>query len=259
MYYQVLMDTRDVQDVSPKMLKDGVTFLPDVNNIDSTLLHVMPAMDYVTQDDVIPYSSSEVLPIQHDYFHEFLESVPESIDDDVPARALRPTATLLSWLQDRRPALAMSSVYRQTTETVRVTVAPFYMGCRRAPLNAQAAPRPRAGAASVSEEGGSTHFWRYLVRLESRDGAPPVQLRERYWKMYSVPGSIETVKGQGVLGQQPVLSGSAPTFQYYSHVLLQAPEGHMWGSFRFERAADGTSFDVKIPPFELLSRAECDW
>ncbi|XP_037515012.1 polymerase delta-interacting protein 2-like [Rhipicephalus sanguineus] len=68
-------------------------------------------------------------------------------------------------------------------------------------------------------------------------------------------GTLETVRGRGVVGQEPILSKSQPAFQYSSHVSLQAPSGHMWGTFRMERE-DGFTFDCRIPPFSLESKQE---
>ena len=55
-----------------------------------------------------------------------------------------------------------------------------------------------------------------------------MQLRERNWRIFSLSGTLETVRGRGVVGQEPVLSRDQPAFQYSSHVSLQAPSGHMW-------------------------------
>ena len=69
--------------------------------------------------------------------------------------------------------------------------------------------------------------WRYCIRLENL-GDLSVQLRERHWRIFSLSGTLETVRGRGVVGQEPVLSKTLPAFQYSSHVSLQAPSGHMW-------------------------------
>ena len=58
-----------------------------------------------------------------------------------------------------------------------------------------------------------------------------VQLRERHWRIFSLSGTLETVRGRGVVGQEPVLSKMLPAFQYSSHVSLQAASGHMWYVF----------------------------
>lgn len=69
--------------------------------------------------------------------------------------------------------------------------------------------------------------WRYCIRLENL-GDLSVQLRERHWRIFSLSGTLETVRGRGVVGQEPYLSTDHPAFQYSSHVSLQAPSGHMW-------------------------------
>lgn len=111
-------------------------------------------------------------------------------------------------------------------------------------------------------------------------GELTVQLRERHWRIFSLSGTLETVRGRGVVGQEPVLSPRLPAFQYSSHVSLQAPSGkiinfvykhrlikeqqkieifdvlgHMWGTFRMERE-DGHTFDCRCPPFSLESKPD---
>ena len=69
--------------------------------------------------------------------------------------------------------------------------------------------------------------WRYSIRLENL-GEQAVTLRERNWRIFSLSGTLETVRGRGVVGHEPVLSPEQSAFQYSSHVSLQAPSGHMW-------------------------------
>ncbi|PSN32247.1 polymerase delta-interacting protein 2 [Blattella germanica] len=142
--------------------------------------------------------------------------------------------TLRAWQKKNHPWLELSDVHKETTENVRVTVIPFYMGCRES-------------------QATSVYWWRYCIRLENL-GDLTVQLRERHWRIFSLSGTLETVRGRGVVGQEPVLSNSLPAFQYSSHVSLQAPSGHM-GTFRMERE-DGYTFDCRIPPFSLESKSE---
>jgi len=66
---------------------------------------------------------------------------------------------------------------------------------------------------------------------------------------------LETVRGRGIIGKEPIFSKTQPAFQYTSHVSLQAPSGHMWGTFKMERK-DGSNFEVRIPPFSLVSKSE---
>lgn len=42
--------------------------------------------------------------------------------------------------------------------------------------------------------------WRYCIRLENL-GNEVVQLRERHWRIFSLSGTLETVRGRGVVGK----------------------------------------------------------
>ncbi|XP_007894670.1 polymerase delta-interacting protein 2 isoform X3 [Callorhinchus milii] len=228
-YYQVLIDTRDCPHISQRSQTEAVTFL--ANHDDSRALYAIPGLDYVSHEDILPYSSSDRNPIQHELFERFLSYEP--------AKALPFAArdTLRAWQEKNHPWLELSDVHRETTENIRVTVIPFYMGMREA-------------------QNSHVYWWRYCIRLENL-GAEVVQLRERHWRIFSLSGTLETVRGRGVVGREPVLSKEQPAFQYSSHVSLQAPSGHMWGSYTFQRA-DSTTFDVSIPSFSLESSNEDD-
>lgn len=177
----------------------------------------------------MPYTSADKAPVQHELFDKFLAHAG---DKDPPFIAQE---TLKAWQNKNHPWLELSDVHKETTENVRVTVIPFYMGCRES-------------------HASSVYWWRYCIRLENL-GALAVQLRERHWRIFSLSGTLETVRGRGVVGQEPALTRTLPAFQYSSHVSLQAPSGHMWGTFRMERE-DGYTFDCRIPPFSLESKPE---
>lgn len=224
-FYQVLIDQRDCPYIRAQT--EAVTFLG--NQESSRSLYAIPGLDYVAHEDILPYSSGEQHPLHHELFDKFLVHQP---DKDPPFSA---QDTLRAWQKKNHPWLELSDVHKETTEGIRVTVIPFYMGCRETP------------AASV-------YWWRYCIRLENL-GELSVQLRERHWRIFSLSGTLETVRGRGVVGQEPVLSPRLPAFQYSSHVSLQAPSGHMWGTFRMERE-DGHMFDCRIPPFSLESKPD---
>jgi uncharacterized protein affecting Mg2+/Co2+ transport len=82
---------------------------------------------------------------------------------------------------------------------------------------------------SRSAQGVTVHWWRYSIRIENLNPDEPVTLRERHWRIFSLSGTLETVRGKGVVGQEPRLSKQYPAFQYSSHISLSAPSGHMWG------------------------------
>jgi len=205
---------------------ESVTFLG--NHSENTRnLYAIPGLDYVAHEDILPYSTAETNPLQHELFDKFLQY---SEGQDPPFVA---QDTLRAWQEKNHPWLELSDVHKETTENIRVTVIPFYMGYRENQQN-------------------NVYWWRYCIRLENL-GEASVQLRERNWRIFSLSGTLETVRGRGVVGQEPVLSRDQPAFQYSSHVSLQAPSGHMWGTFRMERE-DGYAFDCRIPPFSLESK-----
>ncbi|NP_001085182.1 polymerase (DNA-directed), delta interacting protein 2 L homeolog [Xenopus laevis] len=226
-YYQVLIDARDCPHISQRSQTEAVTFL--ANHDDSRALYAIPGLDYVSHEDILPYNSADQLPIQHELFERFLSY------DQTKVPPFLARETLCAWQEKNHPWLELSDVHRETTENIRVTVIPFYMGMREA-------------------QNSHVYWWRYCIRLENL-ATEVVQLRERHWRIFSLSGTLETVRGRGVVGREPVLSKEQPAFQYSSHVSLQASSGHMWGTFRFERP-DGSHFDVRIPPFSLESNKD---
>lgn len=96
-----------------------------MGNKDKTqALYSIPGLDYVSHEDIIPYYSTEGTPIQHQLFNKFLTFEPDKDPSFVPKEAL------LAWQLKNHPWLELSEVHRETTENIRITAIPFYMGCR---------------------------------------------------------------------------------------------------------------------------------
>lgn len=227
-YYQVLIDTRDCDYVSNRTQTEAVTFLGHPDN--SKSVYSIKGLDYVAHEDILPYTSYEETPIHHELHGKFFRFNQE------PGNKTRYEATdlLESW-RNKHPWFDLSRVYKETTENVRVTVIPFYLG-------------------HTTIEDISFHWWRYCVRLENFSDST-VQLRERNWKIFSQTNMLQTIKGRGVVGVEPILSKYEPAYQYSSHVNLQDKSGHMWGTFKMQRE-DGHSFECRIPPFSLESTSD---
>ena len=125
----------------------------------------------------------------------------------------------------------MSNTYAETTRAITITVEPYY-------LDEQSEP----------SEG---HFvWAYHVRIEN-NGEKTVKLMTRHWHITDSLGNVQEVRGDGVIGEQPVLT-PGESFEYTSGTPLGTPSGIMAGSYRME-TDDGKSFDVVIPAFSLDS------
>ena len=95
-----------------------------------------------------------------------------------------------------------------------------------------------------------THwFFLYTVTI-TNESSDTVQLRTRHWIITDGDGRVEEVKGEGVVGEQPVLEPGA-SFEYTSGCPLATNHGTMHGSYQM-MAEDGQVFDAKITTFTLM-------
>jgi len=93
-------------------------------------------------------------------------------------------------------------------------------------------------------------FWAYHIRLENA-GNQAVQLLYRHWEITDGRGVKHEVRGEGVVGEQPVIEPGG-SYDYVSGCPLETPTGAMEGSYRMV-GEDGTSFDAVIPRFPLIA------
>jgi ApaG protein len=103
-----------------------------------------------------------------------------------------------------------------------------------------------------SEPSKGRWFWAYHIRIENQ-GDRAVQLVSREWSISDGRGARHEVRGEGVVGEQPVLEPGG-SFDYVSGCPLTTPTGSMEGRY-FMVAADGTNFEVEIPRFPLIAPA----
>ena len=103
-----------------------------------------------------------------------------------------------------------------------------------------------------SEPAHGRWFWAYHIRIEN-DGDAAVQLLTRHWIITDGRGGIEEVRGDGVVGDQPMID-PGESYDYVSGCPLRTPAGSMEGSYGMIDA-DGTPFDIAIPLFPLHSPA----
>ena len=80
-------------------------------------------------------------------------------------------------------------------------------------------------------------------------GSDTVQLVSRHWIITDAEGDVEEVRGQGVVGEQPVL-GPGASFEYTSFCPLKTNVGTMQGTYQMVTAG-GERFDARIAPFTL--------
>ncbi len=103
-----------------------------------------------------------------------------------------------------------------------------------------------------SEPGRGRWFWAYHIRIENA-GETPVKLVSREWQIKDGRGGLNEVRGEGVVGEQPVIAPGA-AYDYVSGCPLPTPTGSMEGRY-FMVAADGSRFEVEIPRFPLIAPA----
>lgn len=80
-------------------------------------------------------------------------------------------------------------------------------------------------------------------------GPVAAQLFDRHWIITDGNGKVQEVRGEGVVGEQPVLEPGA-SHAYTSGCLLETPVGSMQGSFGM-RSEDGDRFRAPVPVFRL--------
>jgi len=88
----------------------------------------------------------------------------------------------------------------------------------------------------------------YTITIRN-DGLVPSQLIGRHWLITDGDGSIQEVRGLGVVGQQPLLK-PGELFEYTSWATLPTPVGSMKGSY-FCMSEDAQFFEAPIPEFAL--------
>lgn len=89
----------------------------------------------------------------------------------------------------------------------------------------------------------------YTISIEnqSRD---VVQLHARYWMIKDALNLPETVMGEGVIGEKPIINpGQKHT--YTSGCLLLSPFGSMQGHYKMINLTTTKKFQVSVPLFKL--------
>ncbi len=94
----------------------------------------------------------------------------------------------------------------------------------------------------------------YDISIENRNHYP-VQLLRRHWIITEDSGVQNEVKGDGVIGVQPVIQPGG-VHVYSSYCVLTTEIGRMQGTYTMLRLDEKTNFDVKIPAFVLTVPAK---
>lgn len=99
-----------------------------------------------------------------------------------------------------------------------------------------------------STPGGAQFAFAYTVTIRN-EGKAAAQLVSRHWVITDGQGSVQEVRGEGVVGEKPHLA-PGQEFSYTSWCMLPTPHGTMHGTYQMVRD-DGSRFDAEIAPFLL--------
>jgi len=94
----------------------------------------------------------------------------------------------------------------------------------------------------------------YQITIENQS-SEIVQLLRRHWFIQDAMGTIREVEGEGVIGEQPVLS-PGQTHQYTSWCPMSTTVGKMYGHFTMQYAKNRELFKVQVPEFALIAPAK---
>jgi ApaG protein len=122
-------------------------------------------------------------------------------------------------------------MYRAVTRQIEVTVEPNYLPERSSIQKGQ-------------------YFWSYTIVI-TNTGAETVQLHSRLWIITDAVGRKRDVRGEGVVGAQPVLA-PGERFEYTSGVELPTTSGFMTGRYQMV-SESGERFEIDVPTFSLDS------
>lgn len=95
------------------------------------------------------------------------------------------------------------------------------------------------------------YFFAYKIKIKN-NGTEGAQLIHRHWVIQNAFGSIDEVRGPGVVGKQPHIKAGAD-FEYDSFCPMNTSTGIMKGTFQFRNSENGKTFDVEIPEFYLIA------
>ncbi len=123
-------------------------------------------------------------------------------------------------------------MYTAITEGVRITV------------NTQFRP-------DLSQMDNGLFFFNYRIEIENHNPYR-IQLLHRDWYIFDSLNEPSFVSGEGVIGEQPVLSPEEK-FIYTSGAELASEVGFMKGFYTFKNIGTETTFQVFVPTFQLVT------
>ncbi len=120
--------------------------------------------------------------------------------------------------------------YQETTENIQVSVTPQFLPEESSIIN-------------------KLYTFSYLINIENLR-SETIQLVSRHWLIYENQTLTDEVKGEGVVGEQPIIEPRG-VYEYRSYVQIGSVYGQMQGSYQFLRP-NKSMIEAKIPIFDLV-------
>ena len=121
-------------------------------------------------------------------------------------------------------------MYSKTTKKINITVNPYFLE-------------------DQSEPEDQHYVWAYQVTIDNQSNNR-VQLKNRYWKIIDSNGSQQEVRGEGVIGEKPIIK-SGQIYKYTSFCPLKTEFGSMKGFYTFKNNL-GYKLQSFVPEFSLI-------
>ncbi|NGP54136.1 Co2+/Mg2+ efflux protein ApaG [Thioalkalivibrio sp. XN8] len=99
-----------------------------------------------------------------------------------------------------------------------------------------------------SEPDEDRYAFAYSITIRNQ-GAVAAKLLSRHWIITDADGGVQEVRGEGVVGEQPLIR-PGEHFQYTSGAILPTPVGSMRGAYTMIDAS-GHEFEAPIDAFTL--------
>lgn len=88
----------------------------------------------------------------------------------------------------------------------------------------------------------------YTITITNR-GDESVRLLHRHWRITDANNRVQEVRGEGVVGEQPLI-GAGDSYRYTSGAMLETAVGTMEGDYEMI-SASGHTFTAPIAVFSL--------
>ncbi|MFK7932780.1 MAG: Co2+/Mg2+ efflux protein ApaG [Saprospiraceae bacterium] len=95
------------------------------------------------------------------------------------------------------------------------------------------------------------HVFSYLITIKN-ESRRTVQLLRRRWIILDSAGSVREVKGDGVVGEQPILH-PGEEHEYTSWCDFESAIGKMRGFYQMQDMRSKKKFQVKVPEFLMVA------